>query len=346
MVNREFVMLSHSLKETDFGKFSLGNWFASEKLDGMRAIWLPDTIGLQISKFPWANLEKDRTGSRNRFSTGLWSRYARPIWAPAWFTEQFPRDQFLDGELWTGRGEFQRLTSIVKQGTPGPEWANVQYRVFDSPSPDAIYRDGKIHNGQLKKQLRGIWQWCKSELAYDYRCHADTFDRCYFQSLMKYSHIQNQNVANILGTPQYLVCHPQEQLTWKHSDAVERLNKLLEETLAAGGEGLIVRAPHSVWEPIRSKLVLKLKPSHDAEGTVIGYSMGEGRLEGMIGSLQIRSTLNGNVVEFGLSGMSDELRAWPSTVFPVGTVVTYRYRETTEDGLPREARFLRVWSDL
>ncbi len=334
MANREFVMLSHALKLNEINNFSLGNWFLSEKLDGMRAIWLPDTIGHLVRSLPFANLDKDRTGAGDRHSTGLWSRYAKPIWAPAWYTESFPRDKILDGELWTGRREFQRLTSIVKQGTPGPEWQDVQFRVFDSPSPQAVYQDGKIHNGQLKKHFRGVWEWCQRELAYDYQVHGRTFDHTWFQ------------VLRHLDTDKFLKTHPQLQLPYSHQDAVKVVASKLEEVLQEGGEGLVVRSYNSVWEPVRSKLVLKIKSELEEDGVVIGHTDGQGRLEGMMGSLQIRSTINERVVEFGLSGFSDEERRSSGTLFPVGTVVSFLYRDLTEDGVPREARFLRVRTDL
>ena len=35
---------------------------------------------------------------------------------------------------------------------------------------------------------------------------------------------------------------------------------------------------------------------------------------------------------------------WSPTAFPKGTVVTYTYRELTDSGVPKEARYLRVRS--
>jgi ATP-dependent DNA ligase len=48
MANREFLMLSQTLDLKETRQYSLGNWYASEKLDGMRAIWLPDTAGYPV----------------------------------------------------------------------------------------------------------------------------------------------------------------------------------------------------------------------------------------------------------------------------------------------------------
>jgi DNA ligase-1 len=87
----------------------------------------------------------------------------------------------------------------------------------------------------------------------------------------------------------------------------------------------------------RSDVLLKMKPWNDAEATVIAHQPGRGRYAGMLGALRVR-TADG--VEFLLgTGLSEASRRNPP---PVGTIVTYRYRELTSRGLPRFASFLRV----
>jgi DNA ligase-1 len=75
----------------------------------------------------------------------------------------------------------------------------------------------------------------------------------------------------------------------------------------------------------------------DEEGQVLGYQAGKGRLEGMTGALLLQ-TPSGQRFALG-SGLSDGLRRNPP---PVGTWVTYRYRDRTPSGLPRFASFLRL----
>jgi len=85
---------------------SAADFAVSEKLDGVRAVW--DGISL-------------------RFRSG------RPLEAPEWFTAGLPPEP-LDGELWMGRGSFDRLSSIVRSSPPdGPSWRAVRYMVFDRP---------------------------------------------------------------------------------------------------------------------------------------------------------------------------------------------------------------------
>ena len=79
-------------------------WLMSEKLDGVRAIW---------------------TGRE------LVTRNGNVIAAPAWFTSALPTVA-LDGELWAGRGRFQRAVGIVR-GKSGEGWQEITFRVFDAP---------------------------------------------------------------------------------------------------------------------------------------------------------------------------------------------------------------------
>lgn len=84
----------------------LTRYWLSEKLDGVRAYW---------------------DGER------LWSRGGHQYRAPDWFVEQFPAHP-LDGELWSGRGDFARLSGIVRKARPiTAEWRQVRFHVFDLP---------------------------------------------------------------------------------------------------------------------------------------------------------------------------------------------------------------------
>ena len=79
-------------------------WLMSEKLDGVRALW----------------------NGRE-----LVTRNGNVILAPEWFTAALPAVA-LDGELWAGRGGFQRVMGIIR-GT-GQGWQDIAFRVFDAPA--------------------------------------------------------------------------------------------------------------------------------------------------------------------------------------------------------------------
>jgi len=81
------------------------NWWMSEKLDGVRAYW---------------NGRELVSRGGNRFH------------APAWFTKNLPAMP-LDGELWIGRGQFEKTVSIVRSHKALEEWRKIRYFIFDAP---------------------------------------------------------------------------------------------------------------------------------------------------------------------------------------------------------------------
>lgn len=90
-----------------------GYW-VSEKLDGVRAVW---------------------DGEQLHFRSG------RLIAAPAWFTKDFPA-RALDGELWMGRGQFERLSGVVRRETPDDaEWRQVRYMLFELPGAEGDFSE-------------------------------------------------------------------------------------------------------------------------------------------------------------------------------------------------------------
>jgi DNA ligase 1 len=115
------------------------------------------------------------------------------------------------------------------------------------------------------------------------------------------------------------------------------LRRRLDAVVHAGGEGLMLHRADAPYLTGRSKVLLKLKPQHDAEATVVGHLPGTGRHEGRLGALQVR-TPEGREFMLG-TGFSDTQRKAPP---PRGSVVTFSYRGHTETGLPRFASFLRA----
>ena len=104
----------------------LDRYWVSEKLDGVRAYWDGERL---VSR------------SGNRFA------------APPWFVEHFPRVP-LDGELWMGRGAFERLSGAVRRQTPdGGQWREIRFMVFDLPSSPATF-DRRLQ--RLRKMFETI----------------------------------------------------------------------------------------------------------------------------------------------------------------------------------------------
>jgi len=75
----------------------------------------------------------------------------------------------------------------------------------------------------------------------------------------------------------------------------------------------------------------------DDEARVVAHLPGKGRLSGKLGALLLELP-SGQRFALG-TGFTDAQRADPP---PIGSLVTYRYRDHTPQGLPRFASFLRV----
>lgn len=115
------------------------------------------------------------------------------------------------------------------------------------------------------------------------------------------------------------------------------LRAKLRQVVDAGGEGLMLHLADAPVASGRSDLLLKLKPVADAEAVVVGHEPGNGRFAGLLGALELQ-TPEGVRFKLG-TGFSEAERRNPP---PIGTTVTYRYRDLTPVGKPRFASFVRV----
>jgi DNA ligase-1 len=122
---------------------------------------------------------------------------------------------------------------------------------------------------------------------------------------------------------------------------LEHLREELTRIEALGGEGLMLRRPGSRYEAGRSTTLLKVKTFHDAEARVIDYVDGKGRHKGRVGSLVVQTP---DGVRFSVgTGLSDAMRASPP---PVGALITYRFQELSDGGVPRFPSFVALRSDV
>lgn len=117
------------------------------------------------------------------------------------------------------------------------------------------------------------------------------------------------------------------------------LREELARVESLGGEGLMLRQPGSRYEAGRSSTLLKVKTFHDAEATVVGHVGGAGRHKGRLGALEAVLP-DGTSFSIG-TGFSDAERENPPAV---GSVVTFRYQELSDRGVPRFPSYVRVLS--
>jgi DNA ligase-1 len=251
------------LAERYHDDIDVSRYWVSEKLDGVRAIW---------------------DGRNLRFRSG------NPVPAPRWFIDALPK-QPLDGELWLGRGSFDRLSAIARRQAPDDaEWRRVRYMIFELPDAPGSFSD-------RVEQIKAV--------------------------------TVAANLPWLQAVPQFRV-----------PDAAA-LQKNLHDIVRSGGEGLMLHRADAAYETGRSSALLKLTPWLDAEATVIAHLPGKGKYAGMLGALRMEMP-DGRRFSLG-TGLSDALRRNPP---PVGTLITYRYRELTQNGMPRFPRYLRVRDPL
>jgi len=332
----EYVQLAHIFKNQQ-----IAGWFLSEKLDGTRAFWDGGiSRGLNVEQVPYANKVKD---VKEITATGLWSRTGKVIHAPDWWLDELP-GTFLDGELWIGYGQFQLLRAVVSSHQPGAAWSEVKYKAFDIPPVEEMMkpRDIKVRNDYDFSILSTAEKWCKDHQAISVPRHWG-FD-------WRIKALENR-------CPQLMV--KQVRLSSKLEDAKEELVLNMSRIVNGGGEGCMLHYDYALWKPERSHHLLKVKPVSTDDAIVVGYTAGEGRLMGMVGAL----ILDYNGKELKLSGFTDEQRTIydynirgfaaknPGAVLPKhyehndfrkGTVIEFKYRELSNDGIPKEARFLRI----
>jgi DNA ligase-1 len=121
---------------------------------------------------------------------------------------------------------------------------------------------------------------------------------------------------------------------------LDHLREELARVNAIGGEGLMLREPGSRYEAGRSSTLLKVKTFHDAEARVVEHLPGAGRHKGRLGAV-LAELPDGTSFSIG-TGFSDAQRENPP---PVGSIVTFRYQELSDRGVPRFPSFVRVRAD-
>jgi len=354
-MRREFLQLAHTYNPD---KHSIAGWYVSEKVDGTRCLWDGGiSRNMATEQVPWASVINPKTGElKNKIkpvATGLWSRYGNPIIAPDSFLDQLPPFP-VDGELWAGRGNFQLCRSVCGGDSPDPRFNQISFAIFSAPSLESIFQTGQIKNTNFHKTLNygEVKKWIKMfSKGVPATPHGATFEEEMF-ALRSWD-----------GWGEQVYVHPQTLLPNDEQEAREALGELMDRYLEQGGEGTIIRNPQNIWTPKRVRDILKAKPWHDAEGTVTGFTSGRetnkgSKLLGLIGALIL--DYKGERLE--LAGLTNEERIFAETHmsahavqnpgtdmpsdfqgkhFKLGDTVTFKYRELSDDGIPKEARYWR-----
>ncbi|MCJ7765466.1 MAG: DNA ligase [Thiovulaceae bacterium] len=113
------------------------------------------------------------------------------------------------------------------------------------------------------------------------------------------------------------------------------LERFLDEVVAEGGEGVMVKNPDLPYISGRTSAILKVKRVQDMEGRVVAVNLH--KQSGTMRSLVLELA---NGIRFSLgNGFTDHQRENP---LPPGTLITFRYYGFTKYGKPKFASFMRI----
>jgi len=277
-------------------------WWASEKWDGIRALWDGEKI---ISRGSGLGKPKVYT------------------YVPEWFKMTLPPGIALDGEIWIGRGDFQK-TSRLSTLKPGKTytreeidhmWTSVKFKAFDIPSERGPFEERMEKLSEVIKTMEVVWE----KLEYP-----------------------NKTFFPIQITPQVKI------------HTIDQLNTLYNGLTSNGAEGIMLRAPGSPYETKRSKYLLKYKKQEDAECIVLEYTIGDGRLKGLLGSIKgeiVKDGVRTGIITHVGTGFTDSQRdnyidENSPEYIPIGSIVSFSYMEMTKDGVPRHPVYRGIRDDL
>lgn len=230
-----------------------GNWAGSFKFDGMRFHYDP---------------------TKNKLLT----RTNKEISAPPFILEELARIGLpLDGEIFAGKGKFQKCISVARKKVPNEEeWREyLTLQVFDiiDTKHDFYHRYGQM----------------KENIPEDHK----------FLQIVQQTVIKDRSY-DLFGE--------------------------LDQAIANGEEGLILRKMTDVYSHSRSSGLLKVKKMYDAEATIKGFTNGTGKYKGQMGAIVCEDD---DGIEFKIgSGFNDDQRAHPP--FKIGDRVTFKYFEKTQ----------------
>lgn len=217
--------------------------------------------------------------------------------------------KFVEGELWIDYNAFEAISSIVKRQNPSCEdYAKVKYLIFN---------------------IAGAFK-CENKNAMQGNPH------CIDETNNIFTMTQNLvQIVPFCNSANVQICVIRQM----RIDSQEALWDFFNTIIKKGGEGIIVRDYATAH---------KLKSQNDAECKIIDFSRGKGRLQDKVGAI-ICETLadknsgieSGKIFRIG-SGLSDKIRTNPPKI---GTIITYQFSGISKNGIPKHARFLRIYNE-
>jgi hypothetical protein len=249
---------------------------------------------------------------------------------------------------------------VAKKVAEEEAWRDVQFAVFGAPLADRVFTSGEIKNSNMVLFVNQveIMRFIQG------RAEAGAVEELVYFPPDDFTFEQELNyLQSALPQDDLVYLHRHDLLSGDRAKAELSMGHFMSEVLNEGGEGIMLRDPQAIWTPKRVSSLLKLKPFTDDQGTLVGFVSGRqtnkgSKLRGLIGAMIL--DYKGKRLE--MSGFTDEERRFADEEmtshaynnpgeempphfqglhFSVGDTIEFRYRELSDDRIPKEARFLR-----
>ena len=127
-------------------------------------------------------------------------------------------------------------------------------------------------------------------------------------------------------------------------DSLEQTQRIFQNYLDDGEEGIILKDPNSLWENKRSKGQIKFKAELDCDLKVLSVISGTGKYSDAIGSLYCESA-DGVVKVYVGSGFNDEQRNAPPSDY-LDKIISVKYNARITNVKDGESLFLPIFLEV
>ena len=251
----------------------------------------------------------------------MWSRKGKVIDIPDKINHQLcdmlSEGQCTDGELYVHGWTFQRIISAVKKKRKDTDL--LEYHIYDSPHEGLLFEDRIVNNGEGYHS--------DSEISAPPDGNGDApFGFAPVPSGVHFpKHCQSWSIIG-----------DRIKLVETYSSSSREEFDLYEKSMIKDGyEGMMARNKGSLYKfKNRSYDLQKVKRFLDGEYQIVGGKDGSGRESGLI--IYRCITIEGNIFDVRPRGSHEERReAFNNLEEYKGKMLTVRYQELTDDGIPR-----------
>ncbi len=212
---------------------------------------------------------------------------------------------------------------------------------FFAKYPDVVL-DGELYNHDLKNDFEKIISLARKTkpTAADLEESKEKIQYHIYDAIMDGTYHERQKfLASSLSKYNLSIRLVETKSVGNEDDIQKGLGHYLE----AGYEGQMLREPHSSYEGKRSKFLIKHKEFEDEEFQIVSIEEGKGNWAGAAKRIEIR--LKDGTTQFsGVRGSFDMLKDLLYNADDyIGTDVTVRYQNKTEDGKLRFPVIVAFW---